>query len=216
MAVSILHLTDLHQRTRRVKDIDEKAHVTSGSIVPELIDRLATYLRSISTPDFVAITGDFTIGADQAGFNAFLEWVEPLIRDKVLPPTNRFIVTPGNHDVVWPDETSDANLTETQRFERLFRDRGTLSACLGTRSGCAAHAGDGRARATAWKGSPGNRGHRPWRAQCDRPAEHRGQLAVSRRHRAWRVSLCVQLFLGLWDIYERGATPARRNARLRG
>lgn len=97
--VRILHLTDLHLGAGELRDEDMKITV-EGAERARVVDRLGAYLRALGTrPDFVCATGDFTNAGRPDGFTMFREWIEPLIEDGVLPPADRILITPGNHDV---------------------------------------------------------------------------------------------------------------------
>lgn len=101
MALTILHLTDLHAGPSALKDEDLKQKVP-GVGRPTLLDRLSTYLEQLQVPpDYVAITGDLTNKGDRKGLEQVKSWLTAKIEAKILPPANRILITPGNHDVTW-------------------------------------------------------------------------------------------------------------------
>jgi len=97
--ILILHLSDLHIGTGEMKAEDAKLTIRSAER-RRLIERLGSYLRALpSAPHFVCVTGDITNRGDSRGLADFLAWARPLMDEGVLPPPNRFLITPGNHDV---------------------------------------------------------------------------------------------------------------------
>jgi 3',5'-cyclic AMP phosphodiesterase CpdA len=113
MSVRILHLSDLHLGKGKLRDEDLKTTITAAQR-RSVVERLGQYLRALpDAPDYVCITGDVTVAGDAGGFTEFRDWIRPLIGDGVLPPPERIILTPGNHDVAWgaPDD---------ERFKDFF------------------------------------------------------------------------------------------------
>lgn len=97
--VIILHLSDLHLGSGELRAEVAKAKIPDAER-RRIVDRLGGYLRALPRrPDIVCVTGDIANRGDASGFSAFLSWVRPLIEDGALPPRERFLVTPGNHDV---------------------------------------------------------------------------------------------------------------------
>lgn len=97
--ILILHLSDLHIGTGEMKAEDAKLTIRSAER-RRLIERLGAYLRALPlAPHFVCVTGDITNRGDPRGLADFLTWATPLMDAGVLPPANRFLITPGNHDV---------------------------------------------------------------------------------------------------------------------
>ncbi len=132
----ILHLTDLH-----LGPVDEKQIVDDykSDIIP-LSDRttrmslLGTTLKSISrylshfdqVIDSIVITGDITVGGNKAGYEMFDSLLSKL--GKQLPPPNRIVITPGNHDVKW--ETLSSSPERYELFLNYIRSRGYLTPLL--------------------------------------------------------------------------------------
>jgi 3',5'-cyclic AMP phosphodiesterase CpdA len=97
--VLLLHLSDLHLGAGELVAEDTKVTIPEAKR-RAIVERLGDYLRALpNTPDFVCVTGDIANRGDPDGFARFLSWVTPLIEEGTLPPANRFLVTPGNHDV---------------------------------------------------------------------------------------------------------------------
>lgn len=101
MSVTILHLTDIHAGKKELKDEDLKVKIPDAER-GKMLDRVTEYLQALpATPDFVAVTGDLTIQGDPEGLETFRSWMAERIAEKTLPPFNRIMVVPGNHDVKW-------------------------------------------------------------------------------------------------------------------
>ena len=50
-------------------------------------------------PDFVIVSGDIRFRNDDTSYQAFNAFCDDLITAEALPPVDRFVVVPGNHDV---------------------------------------------------------------------------------------------------------------------
>lgn len=101
MAVSILHLTDIHTGPGELRDEDLKDKVPEAER-KSMLTRLSTYLRELpSVPDYVIVSGDITIRGNREGMNAFHSWLNDRINEHVLPNKSHILVVPGNHDVKW-------------------------------------------------------------------------------------------------------------------
>jgi 3',5'-cyclic AMP phosphodiesterase CpdA len=102
--IRLLHLTDLHLGKGQERPDDVKSTIPYAER-RKIVERLGDYLRALpERPTFVCVTGDVTNRGDPGGFDEFMEWVEPLIVDGVLPKSERFLITPGNHDVQRADD----------------------------------------------------------------------------------------------------------------
>ncbi|SPM26739.1 metallophosphoesterase family protein [Mycobacterium terramassiliense] len=101
MALSILHLTDIHTGPGELRDEDLKDKVPEAER-KSMLARLSTYLRELpSVPDYVIVSGDITIRGNPEGMNAFHSWLNDRIDEHVLPNKSHILVVPGNHDVKW-------------------------------------------------------------------------------------------------------------------
>ncbi|MEM5317167.1 metallophosphoesterase [Paraburkholderia sp. JHI869] len=99
MSVTILHLTDIHTGQGELLAEDAKVSVPYAQRQKQL-ERLKNYVSSLpAVPDFVVVSGDITIRGDRSGLDTFLIWLIALIKAKKLPPAERILLTPGNHDV---------------------------------------------------------------------------------------------------------------------
>jgi 3',5'-cyclic AMP phosphodiesterase CpdA len=101
MSISILHLTDLHAGPGEFRDEDMKTQVPSAERQKALA-RMTAYLRALpKVPDYAVITGDLTIAGNPKGFEKVRQWLDECINEGLLPPAERILVVPGNHDVTW-------------------------------------------------------------------------------------------------------------------
>ena len=97
--VNILHLSDLHFGPGTQEDVDWKQYLEEADRDTRS-RQFERRLRSLPvTPDYVVISGDFTVGGRSEGFQACRELLNNLIEEGVLPPADRILVAPGNHDV---------------------------------------------------------------------------------------------------------------------
>jgi DNA repair exonuclease SbcCD nuclease subunit len=113
VTTKILHLSDLHFGPGEVEDDDWKTPIAFATR-----DGRRQHLTQViellpATPDFVIVSGDITIAGRPDGFRLFNEIIDGFITDKKLPPADRFIVVPGNHDV-----TRQVGLTKGAESER--------------------------------------------------------------------------------------------------
>lgn len=97
--LNILHLSDIHylchdysidEKTRlyKVRENDIRKRLFSGKMLgfPERLD-------------YVIVSGDITTGGEKEGFVQFNDFVGKMQENKVFPPSNHFVIVPGNHDV---------------------------------------------------------------------------------------------------------------------
>jgi 3',5'-cyclic AMP phosphodiesterase CpdA len=118
--VEILHLTDIHAGEKEYLDQDNKAKIKAADR-PRMLERLERYLCELPRPaDFVVVSGDMTIHADPKGMTDVRDWLEKGIRKKFLPPANRIIVMPGNHDVTWLNDPGDKLESRYDLFFETF------------------------------------------------------------------------------------------------
>jgi endonuclease/exonuclease/phosphatase family metal-dependent hydrolase len=98
-SVTVLHLSDLHFGEGAREDVDWKAWLEAATRSTRA-DRLKRYIKALPRcPDYVVVSGDISIAGKPAGMKQFREMVTQLIRDHALPPADRIVVVPGNHDV---------------------------------------------------------------------------------------------------------------------
>ncbi len=120
MSISILHLSDIHAGKMELKDEDLKQRVPDAER-ERMIERLTNYLRSLSSPpDYVAISGDFTIQGDEQGFIDFRKWLTERVSEGSLPSYENIIITPGNHDVIWRVENREG--WHKERYKYIFEN----------------------------------------------------------------------------------------------
>ena len=97
--INILHLSDIHYLSNDFT-IDEK---TKLSKVKESDIRKRLFfskIKNISEEiDYVIVSGDITTGGKREGFVEFNNFVRSMQESKILPPSNHFVIVPGNHDV---------------------------------------------------------------------------------------------------------------------
>jgi 3',5'-cyclic AMP phosphodiesterase CpdA/endonuclease/exonuclease/phosphatase family metal-dependent hydrolase len=99
VTTKILHLSDLHFGPGEVEDDDWKTPIAFATRDGRR-QHLAQVIELLpATPDFVIVSGDITIAGRPDGLKIFNEVIDGFITDKKLPPADRFIVVPGNHDV---------------------------------------------------------------------------------------------------------------------
>jgi 3',5'-cyclic AMP phosphodiesterase CpdA len=125
MSISILHLSDIHAGPGQVEDQDLKDYLP-GSERQTLLERLSDYLRAFpSAPDYVVISGDFTLRGSAEGLSIVKNWIVEAIQARLLPSAERFIIVPGNHDVKWKvlDNGKDWH---RRRYEDFFKTFGTV------------------------------------------------------------------------------------------
>lgn len=101
--VAILHLSDLHFGLGEAQQGHWKTGIGHAQR-PTQRDALADLIKFQGLPrcpDFVVVSGDVTIAGRPDGWKSYLETMEPLIEEGLLPSAGRFILVPGNHDVRW-------------------------------------------------------------------------------------------------------------------
>jgi 3',5'-cyclic AMP phosphodiesterase CpdA len=109
----ILHLTDLHLGTTGLDPLDDyksdfvpiSERVTRHSVLASTLSALSRHLTENNyTIDAILISGDVTYANGIEGFEALAATLE-ILGDQ-LPPPERIVVVPGNHDVKWGTEPS--------------------------------------------------------------------------------------------------------------
>jgi 3',5'-cyclic AMP phosphodiesterase CpdA len=119
--VCILHLTDIHAGPGGTRDIDAKTPVP-GVKVQAPLERLTLYLQALPRrPDFVVVSGDLTIRGGSAGFQEVRKWLLTEITRATLPPAERILLVPGNHDVRRRTRSGD---DDRRRFEDFWQTFG--------------------------------------------------------------------------------------------
>lgn len=114
--VCVLHLSDLHFSKNVEEDMDVKVPVLLNT-KSEKIDKFKEYIKSLpAKPDYVVVSGDITQKGEIDGFNLFNDFIVDLIKKGKLPPVDRFIIVPGNHDV-----KAGISINETQRWDDFKR-----------------------------------------------------------------------------------------------
>lgn len=118
MSITILHLTDLHAGPGELPEEDMKTRVPDAERQKALA-RMTAYLRALSSvPDYVVVTGDLTIAGNPEGLQKVRHWLEDCMSQGLLPPPERILVMPGNHDVKWGVPEGDSRNKE--RFVAFF------------------------------------------------------------------------------------------------
>jgi 3',5'-cyclic AMP phosphodiesterase CpdA len=104
----ILHLTDLHlgkaPDTQDYGDYKSKIVVpgqrtTRRTLLENTLQEIETRFGEEGPLDAVVVSGDLTVGNDEEGFRLFQGVLGKL--GTALPPPERILVVPGNHDVAW-------------------------------------------------------------------------------------------------------------------
>jgi 3',5'-cyclic AMP phosphodiesterase CpdA len=131
----ILHLTDLHLGTTGLDPLDDyksdfvpiSERVTRHRVLASTLSALSRHLtESDYTIDAILISGDVTYANGIEGFEALAATLETL-GDR-LPPPERIVVVPGNHDVKWGTEPSSPE--RYKNFLTYIRGRGYVTPVL--------------------------------------------------------------------------------------
>ena len=119
----IIHLSDIHfgefHRFTSSGATTRLERLTGGS----LLESIADDIQSIgATPDLIVISGDLTSTGNQDEFKEIETFLSEICKRFDLDPT-RFLIVPGNHDVLWGRESDAASngdyLTFSSRFFKL-------------------------------------------------------------------------------------------------
>lgn len=123
----LLHLSDLHLAGAHAEG-EVTGDYKLGAVLPEerqrrtgaireTLDALGSALLADGTAlDAVVITGDVTVEGNQDGIDLLPEVLGEL--GEALPPPDRILIVPGNHDVVWGTAPNSP-----QRYERFIKLR---------------------------------------------------------------------------------------------
>lgn len=97
--LNILHLSDLHYLSNDYA-IDEKTRLSKVRESDSRKELFTSKLKSITEKiDYVIVSGDITTAGRKEGFEQFSKFVRTMQEKNIFPPSNHFIVVPGNHDV---------------------------------------------------------------------------------------------------------------------
>lgn len=118
--VCILHLTDIHAGPGELEDEDGKVHIPNDHRVRQL-GRLAEYIEALPRkPDFVVVSGDVTIKGERQGMEDFKAWLFSNMKSNSLPPRERIIIVPGNHDVTRRSRKDTPSRVQFLNFSEVF------------------------------------------------------------------------------------------------
>lgn len=97
--LKILHLSDMHYLSNDYS-IDQKTKLAN---VKESDIRERIFTKKISERtgilDYIIVSGDITTQGKKEGFEKFNKFVHLMQEKNIFPPSNHFIIVPGNHDV---------------------------------------------------------------------------------------------------------------------
>lgn len=97
--LNILHISDVHYLSKDYL-IDEKTRlfkVKESDIRKRLFrEKITAFPEKIN---YVIVSGDITTGGRKEGFIEFNRFVSEMQKNKKFPPSNHFVIVPGNHDV---------------------------------------------------------------------------------------------------------------------
>jgi 3',5'-cyclic AMP phosphodiesterase CpdA len=121
LSVTILHLSDIHAGAGELIDQDIKDYLPSAER-DKMVERLTGYVEGLpKKPDYVVVSGDMTLKGDPKGLDTVSDWLMGMFEGGFLPPVERIIVTPGNHDPTQGiAEGADRDRKRYQNFYRAF------------------------------------------------------------------------------------------------
>lgn len=132
----VLHLTDLHLGgTGRGQEMDDHKlglvpqgeRVSRPLLIRNTLRQLKTQCAQDSeTLDAVVVSGDITTKNDAGGYAEFSSILEEL--GDQLPPPERILIVPGNHDVAW--ETAPSSAERYSNFLEYVRNKGFITPLL--------------------------------------------------------------------------------------
>lgn len=131
----ILHLTDLHLGNAADNSLDEyksefvpiEERVTRQKVLHSTLTALARYLGETGEKlDAIVVSGDITYANASDGFEALAGTLD-ILGDRV-PPPERILVVPGNHDVQW--HTKPSSPERYANFVTYVRGRGYVTPLL--------------------------------------------------------------------------------------
>lgn len=132
---TLLHLTDLHLDTPAdFSGADFKSDIVPLGDRPDRFGALQTTLQAVAGSqwalDALIVTGDipYQNGRDTKGWEQFDTAFDPLRDAGKLPPPDKIVVTPGNHDVAWRKPVGDPG--HYSEFIAHVRDKGYVTPML--------------------------------------------------------------------------------------
>jgi hypothetical protein len=132
---TLLHLTDLHLDTPEDHaGADFKNDIVPLADRPDRAGALRSTLQALGESkhqlDGIVITGDipFQNGRNTKGWEQFATALEPLETTGKMPPPEKIVVTPGNHDVAWRKPIGDPGHYEA--FLEHVRAKGYVTPLL--------------------------------------------------------------------------------------
>src|SRR5690348_16655510 len=119
----ILHLSDIHLGAKSPDDVadeykaefvpvEERTH--RHQLLKWTMEALPEALALSGPLDAIVVSGDITVGYDEAGFEQFEGLLAQL--GDLRPTNNRVVVVPGNHDVAWRTPSSSE-----ERYELFLK-----------------------------------------------------------------------------------------------
>lgn len=104
----------MHFSKKIKEDIDSKVSLILNT-KSEKVDKFIESIKELPiVPDFVVVSGDITLKGEVEGFKLFNELIIDLIKKRKLPPVDRFIIVPGNHDV-----KAGVSIKDSSRWENF-------------------------------------------------------------------------------------------------
>ena len=124
MSITILHLSDIHAGAGEFKDEDIKDYLPSAER-DKMVERLSQYVEALpKKPDYVVVSGDMTLKGDPKGLESVSDWLIGMSETGFLPPLERIIVTPGNHDPT--QGIPDGSDRDRKRYQNFYRAFGSI------------------------------------------------------------------------------------------
>ena len=119
----VVHLTDLHLGAGGASSpaddvklplISAQDRMSVREIAEEQLQRLATVIRARGEAiSALVLSGDITVRGRPEGYAALADFLSDSFGD-LLPPPDRIVATPGNHDVTWYETDP------TKRYEQFI------------------------------------------------------------------------------------------------
>lgn len=115
----LLHLSDIH--FGRDHTFTSKSGIPASATGTLLDILVADYQKREERPDVVVISGDMSSTAQRTEFDEASSFLAELLKRFEID-TNRLLVVPGNHDVLWGRGDCDASHAEYEAFaSRLYK-----------------------------------------------------------------------------------------------
>ncbi len=111
----IIHLSDLHLGPSHAFTEDVRSPVLKANLIELLNDDI----REIGTPDFVIVSGDLTSTGRKEEFLMASQFLTEL-SERLELAADRFLLVPGNHDVLWAAGGDESSLGEYEAFASRF------------------------------------------------------------------------------------------------